>query len=158
MRRRLMRVASVTLAIIAFSFEQPAAQEKAEDAIRETLQAYATAWNASDSRTIASLYTVDADYTGFGSIMTRGREEIAQRYEALFAGSFAGSHLVVDMSSLRFLKPDVALVDGSFDLNAIHQADGATTSAKGLFVAIMTSDEGQWRFTAFWSKRLQSQP
>ena len=89
MRKPLLRAAAITLAVVACSFERPAAQGKAEDEIRQTLQAYATAWNAGDSRTIASLYTVDADYTGFGSIMTRGREEIAQRYESLFAGSFA---------------------------------------------------------------------
>jgi uncharacterized protein (TIGR02246 family) len=141
---------------IACSFERGAAQEKAEDSIRETLQAYATVWNTGDARAISSLYTVDADYTGFGSVMTRGRDEIAQRYESLFAGSYSGSQLTIAMSSLRFLKPDVALVDGSFDLDNVRQADGASQSAKGLFVAIMTNDEGAWRFTAFWSKRLQT--
>ena len=156
MRKPLLRVAAITLAVIACAIERPIAQEKAEDAIREALQAYATAWNASDSRTIASLYTVDADYTGFGSVMTRGRDEISQRYESLFTGAYAGSHLAVAMSSLRFLKPDVALVDGSFDLADIRQSDGSSQVAKGLFVAIMTNDDGQWRFTAFWSKRLQT--
>ena len=87
MRNSFVRVIALALVVIGCSFQRAAAQEKAEDAIRETLQAYATAWNASDSRTIANLYTVDADYTGFGSVMTRGREEIAQRYESLFAGS-----------------------------------------------------------------------
>jgi uncharacterized protein (TIGR02246 family) len=158
MRTRILRVLASALFAIACSSHRVAAQEKAEDAIRDTLQAYATAWNAGDARSISNLYTVDADYTGFGSVMTRGREEIAQRYESLFSGAFSGSHLAVSMSSLRFLKPDVALVDGSFDLTDIRQADSASQSAKGLFVAILTNDEGRWRFTAFWSKRLQSQP
>jgi ketosteroid isomerase-like protein len=87
------------MAVVACSFERPAAQEKAEDAIRETLQAYATAWNGADARTISNLFTVDADYAGFGSVMTRGRDEIAQRYEALFTGAYSGSHLEVAMSS-----------------------------------------------------------
>jgi uncharacterized protein (TIGR02246 family) len=158
MRNPGLRIAAIALAVVSCSLQRTVAQEKAEDAIRETLHTYGTAWNAGDARSISNLYTVDADYTGFGSVMTRGRDEIAQRYESLFTGSFSGSHLTIAMSSLRFLKPDVALVDGSFDLAEIRQADGTGRSAKGLFVAIMTNDEGQWRFTAFWSKRLQSQP
>ena len=130
------------------------AQEKAEDLIRATLQTYATAWNAADAHGIADLYTVDADYTGYGSVMTRGRSEIETRYASLFTGTFAGTQLTVDMSSLRFIKPDVAIVDGSLDLTA-NAPDGTPQVSKGLFIAIMTQDGDQWRFTTFWSKRLQ---
>ena len=130
------------------------AQEKAEDVVRATLQTYATAWNAADAHGIADLYTVDADYTGYGSVMTRGRGEIEARYASLFAGAFAGTQLAVDMSSLRFIKPDVAIVDGSLDLTA-NAPDGTPQVSKGLFIAIMTLDGDQWRFTTFWSKRLQ---
>ena len=91
MRNSFVRTIALALVVISCSFQRAVAQEKAEDAIRETLQAYATGWNASDSRSIANLYTVDADYTGLGSVMTRGRDEIAQRYESLFTGSFSGS-------------------------------------------------------------------
>jgi uncharacterized protein (TIGR02246 family) len=148
------RLLLVVLAIPILTNDSSRAQEKAEDAIRATLQTYATAWNAADARTIAELYTVDADYTGFGSVMTRGRTEIENRYAALLAGSFSGTEIAIDMSSLRFLKPDVAIVDGSMDLTGLHAADGSPKAAKALFIAIMTNDEGQWKFTTFWSKRL----
>ncbi|HJY35621.1 MAG TPA: DUF4440 domain-containing protein, partial [Vicinamibacterales bacterium] len=75
-------------------------------------------------------------------------------YASLFAGAFAGTQLAVDMSSLRFIKPDVAIVDGSLDLTA-NAPDGTPQVSKGLFIAIMTLDGDQWRFTTFWSKRLQ---
>ena len=129
-------------------------QEKAEDVIRATLQTYATAWNAADAHGIADLYTLDADYTGYGSVMTRGRADIEARYAGLFTGAFAGTQVAVEMSSLRFIKPDVAIVDGSLDLTA-HAPDGTPQVSKGLFIAIMTQDGDQWRFTTFWSKRLQ---
>jgi hypothetical protein len=32
---------------------------------------------------------------------------------------------------------------------------GTPQVSKGLFIAIMTQDGDQWRFTTFWSKRLQ---
>jgi uncharacterized protein (TIGR02246 family) len=130
-------------------------QEKAEDVIRATLQTYATAWNAGDAHGIADLYTTDADYTGYGSVMTRGRADIEKRYSELLAGVFAGTQVEVDVSSLRFIKPDVAIVDGSLNLTA-NAPDGTPQVSKGLFIAIMTQDGDQWRFTTFWSKRLQA--
>lgn len=132
-------------------------QDKAEDVIQATLQTYATAWNAADAHGIADLYTIDADYTGYGSVMTRGRADIETRYAGLFAGAFAGTQLAVNMSSLRFIKPDVAIVDGSLELT-VRAADGTPQASKGLFIAIMTDDGGQWKFTTFWSKRLTAAP
>jgi uncharacterized protein (TIGR02246 family) len=159
---QMRNVISVTLAIAGFGVlcsSASIAQEKPkpEDLIRETLQSYATAWNRADSRAIADLYTSDADYTGFGSLMTRGRGEIEARYTTLFSGAYAGTEVALDMSSLRFLKPDVAIVDGTLDLTH-HNANGSAQTGKGLFIAIMTDDGGQWRFTTFWSKRLESVP
>ena len=130
---------------------------KPEDLIRETLQSYATAWNRADSRAIADLYTTDADYTGFGSLMTRGRGEIEARCATLFSGAYAGTVVALDMSSLRFLKPDVAIVDGTLDLTYRNANESAQTG-KGLFIAIMTDAEGQWRVTTFWSKRQETAP
>jgi hypothetical protein len=78
---------------------------------------------------------------------------LKNRYATLLAGSFSGTEIAIDMSSLRFLKPDVVIVDGSMDLTGLHAADGSPKTAKALFIAIMTNDHGQWKFTTFWSKR-----
>ena len=92
----MRNVIVATLAIVGFGVlcsVTSIAQEKPkpEDLIRETLQSYATAWNRADSRAIADLYTSDADYTGFGSLMTRGRGEIEARYTTLSAAPTPGS-------------------------------------------------------------------
>ena len=52
MRNSLVRVVALTLAVIALLVRAAAAQDKAEDAIRETLQAYATAVERQRPRTI----------------------------------------------------------------------------------------------------------
>ena len=153
----LATLATVGFGVLCSGTSMAQEKPKPEDLIRETLQSYATAWNRADSRAIADLYTSDADYTGFGSLMTRGRGEIETRYATLFSGAYAGTEVALDMSSLRFLKPDVAIVDGTLDLT-YHNANGSAQTGKGLFIAIMTDAEGQWRFTTFWSKRLESVP
>jgi uncharacterized protein (TIGR02246 family) len=148
------------LALVIFAtplVAQPAGNDlKAEDAIAETVAAYATAWNTADARALAGLYTMHADYTGFGSVMTRGRADIEARYQQLFAGVYNGSQAKIAISSLRFVKPDVAIVDGSLELTGIRGSDGKVAEpATALFIAIMTNEEGRWLFTTFWSKRVQ---
>ena len=125
----LATLATVGFGVLCSGTSMAQEKPKPEDVIRETLQSYATAWNRADSRAIADLYTSDADYTGFGSLMTRGRGEIEARYATLFSGAYAGTEVALDMSSLRFLKPDVAIVDGTLDL-MYHNANGRGMSRR----------------------------
>ena len=55
-----------------------------------------------------------------------------------------------------FLKPDLAMIDGPIDLAGMRGADGTAQTVKGLFIAIMSQENGQWRFTAFWCKPVQA--
>jgi uncharacterized protein (TIGR02246 family) len=153
--RSILYVMSAVLLSAPLYAQQVAPENKIEDAAKEAVAAYATAWNAGDARALADLYTNYADYTGFGSVMTRGREEIFNRYAALLNGDYRGTQLSTAMSSLRLVGADVAVVDGTLEL----LADGANTTArpsKGMFIAIMTREQGDWKFTTFWSKRLVS--
>jgi uncharacterized protein (TIGR02246 family) len=153
--RTVLYVMSAVLVSAPLYAQQVAPEKKIEDAAREAVAAYATAWNAGDARGLADLYTNYADYTGFGSVMTRGREEIFNRYAALLNGSYRGTQLAMALSSLRLVGTDVAVVDGTLDLGG-NAADPAAKASKGMFIAIMTREAGDWKFTTFWSKRLLS--
>src|SRR5262245_33057737 len=97
---------------------------KSEDAINRTVQAYVDAWNRADARALGERDSLSGDYTGFGSVMTRGREEIVRQYQNAFAHTFAGCSTTIDISSIRFLKPDVAVVDGTLALSNVRATDG----------------------------------
>jgi len=124
---------------------------KVEDAVRQTVAAYATAWNAADAHALAGLYTEYADYTGFGSLMTRGRQELEARYMNLLSGSFSQTSAALDVSSIRMISSDVVLVDGRIEIIGAHAANGKA-QLNGIYHAIMTQDEGRWLITSFWSK------
>src|SRR5262245_31542136 len=116
MRAFLLTTTLMALACRPLGAQVPQQDVKAEDAIRKTIDAYAAAWNSKDAAGITNLYTSDADYTGFGSTMTRGRANLERMYFGLFAAEYAGTHLTIAVSSMRFLKPDVAVVDGTLEL------------------------------------------
>jgi uncharacterized protein (TIGR02246 family) len=145
-----MIVLAVVVAAVSVHGQQVAQDKKIEDAARDALAAYGNAWNAGDPTALTDLYTVYGDYTGFGSVMSRGRDEILSRYTALLNGAYRGTQLSIAMSSLRLVGTDVALIDGTLELTGA----GSNAAVKGMFVAIMTREQGEWKFTAFWSKRL----
>jgi hypothetical protein len=67
--RNAVAVMVMTLAFVPAASAQVTDDEvRAEDAIRQAVAAYGTAWNAADARTLSELYTVGADYTGFGAL------------------------------------------------------------------------------------------
>lgn len=154
--RRLSFFASL-IAVLSFPIVARSNQEplNAEDIIRATVAAYAGAWNNADAKTVSELYTTDADYTGFGSVMTRGRLQIEKRYAELLFGRYRGTSLAVTVSSIRFLKPDVAIVDGTLELTGLTDESGAPAPTDGLYIATMTQIEDRWLLTTFWSKQLK---
>src|SRR6476620_3263318 len=101
--RSILYVMWAVLVSVPLYAQQVAPEKKIEDAAREAVAAYGAAWNAADARALADLYTNYGDYTGFGSVMTRGREEIFSRYAALLNGDYRGSQLSIAMSSLRLV-------------------------------------------------------
>ena len=155
----MVKSASIVSLLVALALgalvARGGAQLRAEEVIAQTMQTYAASWNARDARALNDLYTQDADYTGFGSVMARGRDEIEARYSALFAPPNDPGHMVLEVSSLRFLKPDVALVDGTFQLTPTTSGSG-DSSTRAQFVTVLTSDQDTWRITAFWSKRVEA--
>jgi uncharacterized protein (TIGR02246 family) len=81
-----------------------------EDAIRELLDRQAMAWAAGDPDADAGVFTPDADYVTFLGSHYKGREAIAASYVSLFKKFLKGSRLDTEITQLRFLTPDVALI------------------------------------------------
>jgi hypothetical protein len=83
MRRFLIAALLVALTRVSPVIAQTKTEldTKVEDAVRQAVATYATAWNAADAHALAELYTVYGDYTGFGSVMTRAssRDRLRKR-------------------------------------------------------------------------------
>lgn len=81
-----------------------------EEAIRKLIECQRIGWNAGDPEAYASVFTLDADYVTFLGSRYEGRAAIAASYAPLFKKLLRGSRLNIHISQLRFLTPDVALV------------------------------------------------
>src|SRR5271169_649404 len=75
--------------------------------IAEKLEA---AWNNSDSVAWTALFAEDADFIHILGGHFRGRTEIERGHRTIFDTSYKGSRNSFKVESVRFVRPDVAIV------------------------------------------------
>jgi uncharacterized protein (TIGR02246 family) len=91
---------------------QPVADHAGDEkAIRDAGAAFVRAYNAGDARTIASLFTPDAEVIDEEGQAVQGQAAIAAHFAATFA-AIPGETIEVDIDSIRFLGRDVAKEEG----------------------------------------------
>lgn len=81
-----------------------------EEAIRALVDRQVKGWAAGDPAAYASVFTADADYITFLGTHHTGRDTITASYVPLFRRLLKGTRLLIDITEVRFLTPDVALV------------------------------------------------
>jgi uncharacterized protein (TIGR02246 family) len=117
--------------------QPPAANE--EQALRQAADAYAAAFNKGDLTALGAVWAADAEYVDDAGNVTRGRDAIVGLFKKVLADA-KGAKLALNATSVRLLKGDVALVDGTATLTA---ADGAAET--GRFSSVWFKTDGRWQ-------------
>ena len=108
----LAAVAILSLVTTAASLaEQGNSQSDAEKAVRELSAQYIAAFNKGDAESLAAMWTPTGDYLGPAGKLIKGREELAKRFAQFFAAN-EQVKLTMNITSIRFLGADVAIIDG----------------------------------------------
>ncbi|WP_228809939.1 SgcJ/EcaC family oxidoreductase [Nocardia farcinica] len=71
------------------------------------------AWTANDADAFGALFTEDSDYVSYDGTLARGRATHQRNHDQLFRGVLAGSALVGDLESIRYVTDDVAVAHGT---------------------------------------------
>ena len=91
---------------------EPAAQSGDESTVRAVVQKYVDAREARDPKAIEPLFTEDADQLVSDGTWRRGREALVRGMLESSRRNPARRSITVE--SVRFLSPEVALVDGRY--------------------------------------------
>jgi uncharacterized protein (TIGR02246 family) len=109
------------------------------DAISDTLRAYRAAFNKHDAQAMAELWSAEGVYTDreTGARFT-GREAIAADLAAAFQER-PDVQLTASVSGIRFIRPDVASVEGEASSSVPGEEPGVMS-----FTAILVKQDGKW--------------
>jgi uncharacterized protein (TIGR02246 family) len=127
-----------------------------EQAIRALLRRATDAWDRGDGQAYGAEFEEDADYVTFGGTHSRGRSTIAAEHQQLFDTFLRGSRLQVNVHSLRFLGPDVAV---AHIVGGILDEPGQTElrpERRSIQTAVVRKRDGAWHIAASQVTRIQS--
>ncbi|MCC7422653.1 MAG: nuclear transport factor 2 family protein [Planctomycetaceae bacterium] len=122
---------------------RPQAEESRKEereAIRKNLGSLIKAFEARDSKALASHWTEEGEYRNDASVSLRGRAEIEAAFAALFAATPEIS-AEIHPGELRFLSRDTAVGEGTVKVR--RGAAEASTSAK--YTSLLVREDGHWR-------------
>ena len=147
--QRASILAAAALVAVSLSAVHAASRSEDEAAIRQLYVNYDAAWNAADAHGLAQLWADDADHMEPDGRIIRGRAAVQQLFTDRFAADLKGTRSQQTIESVRFVTPDVAVVDASYEVTGMHPSDGTDLPAiHGRYVDIWLKHAGKWRIAA----------
>jgi uncharacterized protein (TIGR02246 family) len=129
---------------------------KDEEAIRGIIAATTDAFSKHDARAWAQYCTEDAQLVTVRGESMKGRAQIEKGLATIFETRGRNVRLKTMDVSVRFIRPDVALVHVTNELGGLLSPEGRTQpSHQELSIRVFVKDQGAWRITAFHNTILQ---
>lgn len=120
---------------------QPVTEPRSSDevAVRLTDDSFVEAYGQGNAKLVAEHFTADAEYVDELGNVFQGREEIEESLREFFA-AHPGCKLELNIDTIRFISPGVAVEDGSTTIT--HPESSA--SAECLYTAVYVKIDGKW--------------
>ena len=130
------------------------AQESTEDqeAVNALAPQWAEAWNRGDAKAIGDMYTDEADYIETTGQAFKGREAIVTAVAEMMSTMCEGTEISIEMTSTRFIKPDLVVGDSNWEITGLPEAEGEAPPSKGTATVVAVKQDGQWLITAHRSR------
>jgi uncharacterized protein (TIGR02246 family) len=132
----------MTLPPMPLVAREPAAPPADETAVRAVVQKYVDAREAKDPRAIEALFTEDADQLVSDGTWRRGRDTLVRGM--LESSRSNPARRIITVESVRFLAPEVVLVDGRYILKG---AVGGKDRQMWTAITLRRGPDG-WRIAA----------
>ncbi len=120
-----------------------------EDAIRQLMVDYTRASNRHDAKAMSMLWARDGDSVNSTGQIVKGQAEIERTVAELHSKFFKGARITRTVRAIRFIKPDIAIADGSWKTVGARGPDGKEyPPLKGLYTIVTVKKRGVWLILA----------
>ena len=122
------------------------AQTKAdEEAVRKLPQAFCDSWAKHDGHELAKIMAEDVDFVTVATVYLHGRADFEKFHTRLLSGRFKDATNTLLESTVRFLRPDMAVVHWSWKIEGDKNADGSARQPRfGMMVMLAEKRAGAW--------------
>jgi uncharacterized protein (TIGR02246 family) len=125
-----------------------------EAEIQQLMSELTAAWNRGDAEAYGARYLPDATFTNINGEFYVGRDEFDRRHAEVFRGAFKGTTLALAIRKLRFVRPDVAIVDvstkvGGSALRPQGVQLGPDGELRSCLLMVLLKEAGAWSIAAY---------
>ncbi len=125
--------------------------------VRAIPQRIVDAWNRGDGPALAAVYAVDGVLVAGHGVVKQGRDEISAYHAEQFADQLRGTRLIVDVTDVRFLNADTAIIRTQGGILWPGEVDLAPRS-KGIQSFVVIKLDEAWRVVLFQNTRIATMP
>ena len=121
-------------------------QSKAdEEAVRRLPQAFSDAWAKHDGHELAQIMADDVDFVTVATTYLHGRADFEKFHVRLLAGRFKRSSITPLETTVRFLRPDMAVAHWSWRIEGDRNIDGTMRQPRyGMMTMVAEKRHGSW--------------
>ena len=147
--RTFPRIALAVVLSLCAARVWPQSSAADEKDIRSISAQVQDAWNKADPKMMGDLFLTDGDYVSSTGRTARGRAEVEKAFAQQWGGVYRGTKIAVTVTTVHFIRKDVAIVDGAFDVAGMKDASGKVLSARSGLSTIVASRKGErWYIAA----------
>lgn len=117
-----------------------------ERAVRGLPQAFCDAWAKHNGHELARIMAEDVDFVTVGALWLHGRRDFEKYHTRLLSGRFKEATITALQTSVRFLRPDLAVVHWSWTILGDRNIDGTPRPRRfGMMTMVAEKRTSGWQ-------------
>ena len=142
------------LPILAFATQLSAQSSSDTAAVRNIVTGEIDTWNKGDAAGYSRDFAATGTFTNIRGQFFTGYQGYLKQHETIFEGIFRNSTLKQDIVSLKFIRPDVAIIETVTTVAGAPQSPvGVTIDDKGRIrtrlLQVVAKESGVWKIVTY---------
>jgi uncharacterized protein (TIGR02246 family) len=152
--KKIMKSILLTMAGIAISGLTVIAQNSSDEtAIRAEVKYLEDGWAKKDGKLFARPFAENADYVVVNGNYLKGKKAIAEGHQFIFDSFYKETFIKADIQSIRFIRPDIALVHVAGHMTG--RSNGQPVDTRSFITLTMEKTTAGWLIAAFQNTAVQ---
>lgn len=149
----MKRLLSLVVCMVAAIGGARAAAPSDDALVRDIPLQIVKGWGEGDGGAIAAVYADDGVLVAGHGVVLRGPADIASYHNEQFGAALKGSKLTVQITSVRFIEPDVVVLQTEGGILRPGQTQLAAGN-RGVQSFVLVKRDGEWRIKLFQNTRI----